>query len=449
MGNISAVVNKVLGGLEEGVIAEGKMGSIGGVFDRAQGQVLFIKEGSNFFDASESAHLKAAGFYLLQKPLKKEQVLVYNWAGMLAKDEEADAAKEAARAAEKAQKIAARRLQVIRTIHERDLTAGRVIQEHLRGLDNVQLTPVDKGLSADRLKLKAGSPGIPTLFISDVHYAEKVDAKQIGGLNSYGVSIADKRIQTLFSNTQKLVSDYVKIDNNALVVALGGDMLSGNIHDELRETNDLPIIEAARQLAYQLSQGIHEMAGAFQSIHVPCVVGNHGRMSHKPAAKGAVDNNFDHLVYLFMAEILKQDRNVMLHISDSLDLDFQIFNTRYKLTHGDQFKCAGGVGGIWPPLMKGNANKQKRAAALGQSYDYLMMAHFHQLGFVESLIVNGSVKGYDEYAFRMNLPFERPQQGLWLTHPQEGLTIKMPVFCDEGIEKAKRAANGCAFALSA
>jgi hypothetical protein len=43
------------------------------------------------------------------------------------------------------------------------------------------------------------------------------------------------------------------------------------------------------------------------------------------------------------------------------------------------------------------------------------------------VIVNGSLKGYDEYAWSGNFPFEEPRQALWLTHPKHGITISMPV----------------------
>lgn len=448
MGIIANVVAKVLGGLDDGVIAEGKLGTMGGVFPQKNGEEqLYLRKDATLFDKLEQKHLEATGLFLRETAFRRKVVLVYNWTGMIAKDEEADMAKEAAGQAAKQQRVAQRKLESLRRTHERDLTAGRVIAEQLAQLPNVKLgsNHTDSGKLQ---KVVPGTMGVPTLFISDVHYAETVDPAQINNMNTYDLAIADKRLATLFSNAQKMVGGYVKTDSTGMVVALGGDMLSGNIHDELRESNAVPIIEAARLLALRLSEGIHELAGQFKTVQVPCVVGNHGRMSHKPAAKGAVDNNFDKLVYLFMAEMLRKDTNVSMFISDSLDLDFRIFNTRYKLTHGDQFKSAGGVGGIYPSLIKGVNRKQERASRLGQTFDFLMMGHFHQLGFVENMIVNGSVKGYDEYAFRMNLPLERAQQALWITHPEEGMTIKAPVFCDER-SVPERSSEGCLFTIAA
>ncbi len=61
----------------------------------------------------------------------------------------------------------------------------------------------------------------------------------------------------------------------------------------------------------------------------------------------------------------------------------------------------------------------------------LMMGHWHQLLMMETLIVNGSTKGYDEYAYMGNFPFEKPQQALFVVHPERGITFRMPVICDD------------------
>jgi hypothetical protein len=50
---------------------------------------------------------------------------------------------------------------------------------------------------------------------------------------------------------------------------------------------------------------------------------------------------------------------------------------------------------------------------------------------------NGSLKGYDEYAYRMNLPYQAPMQALWVTHPEKGVTFQMPVLADETAQAQK------------
>jgi hypothetical protein len=55
--------------------------------------------------------------------------------------------------------------------------------------------------------------------------------------------------------------------------------------------------------------------------------------------------------------------------------------------------------------------------------------HWHQLVQTPGLIVNGSLKGVDEYAFINNFGYEQPQQALAVITPERGITIQAPIFC--------------------
>jgi hypothetical protein len=79
--------------------------------------------------------------------------------------------------------------------------------------------------------------------------------------------------------------------------------------------------------------------------------------------------------------------------------------------------------------MRLNARKQQRQAAIQQPYDHMMMGHWHQLTFGQAFTINGSLKGYDEYASVSNFAFEPPQQALVVITPQHGITWRVPVFC--------------------
>lgn len=69
-------------------------------------------------------------------------------------------------------------------------------------------------------------------------------------------------------------------------------------------------------------------------------------------------------------------------------------------------------------------------------YDTMLVGHWHQHMQLRRFIVNGSLKGYDEYAYVNNFPFEPPAQAFWITHPQVGKTFSMPVYA----ERPQRAA---------
>lgn len=274
--------------------------------------------------------------------------------------------------------------------------------------------------------------GIPMLFISDVHFDEYVDGSQINNVNQYNRKIAVKRIKNTFIRTNKILLNY--LDNpkyEGIVVALGGDMLSGNIHEELRRSNEAPITKSIFDLTELLAECLSGMADLFGKVHVPCVVGNHGRLDKKPPMKNKVHDNYEWLVYQFLAKELKNDKRITFQIPDGPDAIFNIYDITFLLTHGDQFKGGSGISGIHTPLALGRHRKQAKQQAIKDAFDVMMVGHFHQYIHMNNLIVNGSIKGYDEFANIYNFPYEPAQQALCIVNPVLGITFRTPVLCDD------------------
>lgn len=273
--------------------------------------------------------------------------------------------------------------------------------------------------------------GIPLLFLSDLHFDEVVDPSQINNVNKYDREIATKRIQHTFNTAMDLLfKRTVNPKYDGIVLALGGDMLSGNIHEELAETNEDAIQRSLLRLADLLIDGVDMLLTKFDSIFIPCVVGNHGRHHKKPRAKNKVFDNYEWLIYQFMARHFKNDKRVTFQIPDGPDAIFKIYNLKFLLTHGDQFRGGNAIAGIFSPLMLGFHRKQKKQSSVGNSFDVMMVGHFHQYVHTNQLVINGTTKGYDEYANQMNFAFERPQQALFLIHPKNGMVMRTPILCD-------------------
>ena len=211
---------------------------------------------------------------------------------------------------------------------------------------------------------------------------------------------------------------------------LGGDMISGNIHDELTATNELNSMPCVLDLYGALIGAINRMADTFGKVFLPCVTGNHGRDTKKIWSKDRHHTSFDWLLYQFLAKHFADDKRISFYIPDSSDGLYRIFNTRYLITHGDQFRGGDSIIGPLGPLTRGNQKKQSRNQAVNMEYDVMECGHWHQYIHLERLIVNGSLKGYDEYAYQGNFGFEPPRQALYLTHPKYGITYRMPVLCE-------------------
>jgi hypothetical protein len=285
---------------------------------------------------------------------------------------------------------------------------------------------------------KASSPGVPTLFLSDIHCGEVVFPTQLGGVNQYNLEIFDRRMDYTIETAIHLLQILDgKMRYPGIACPLGGDMISGDIHEELATTNALPTMPTVLHLRDRLIGAITRLADVFGKVFVPCVGGNHGRNTKKIQAKNRNHTSFDWLLYNLIAHDLRHDKRITFQIPDASDALYRIYNTRFLLTHGDQFRGGDSIIGPLGPLTRGNQKKLARNTAVDMTYDVMMCGHWHQYIHLERLIVNGSMKGYDEYAFTNNFGFEPPRQALFTTHPRFGINWRMPVLCEKPSDKPK------------
>ncbi|MDP2263269.1 MAG: hypothetical protein Q8K24_08935 [Hydrogenophaga sp.] len=312
---------------------------------------------------------------------------------------------------------------------ERDSLTDDYVRRKIIGLSE---QPVDPPQWLVRKPAASGGLAVPTLLASDWHWGEVVDPKQINGVNEFNLAVGQRRARRMIERTVDLLTNHIRGGKYpGIVFALGGDMMSGDIHDELSESNEKPVMPALLDLLGVLTWCIEQLADAFGNVFVPCVTGNHGRNTKKPRAKGRNYSNFDWLLYQFLSRQFRGDKRVVFHIPDGSDAHWSVFGHRYCLTHGDQFRGGDGMIGALGPIIRGDHKKRSRNGQIDLGYDTLLLGHWHQLIQLQRLIVNGSLKGYDEYAAANNFGYEIPQQALWLTHASHGITLSMPVHLDE------------------
>ena len=274
--------------------------------------------------------------------------------------------------------------------------------------------------------------GVPTLFLSDWHWDEVVKPEQINGVNAYNREIAVRRLHDCFTKASSLTFDHMrKPTYDYCNIIMGGDMLSGNIHEELRETNETPVALSVLNMLDHLIAGITLLHNKFGKLYLPCVVGNHGRLDKKPRAKNRAYDSFEFFLYHFLAKHFKGEDGIHFDIADGAFLPFQTYGTRYLLAHGDQAKGGSGIAGALSPLMLLDHRTRKRAMAIDQPYDILLLGHWHQLMDVKGMRINGSGKGYDEWAMSMGFDWELPAQDLWVTHPDHFTTAEWPIYLEK------------------
>lgn len=283
---------------------------------------------------------------------------------------------------------------------------------------------------------KSGVRGVPMTIWSDWHYGEVVRPEEVGGVNEFNADVADKRITKLVDKTIELCFEHMgagDTDYPGIVVCLGGDMISGDIHQELADTNDRTPYQAVNDLVDIIAAALTRMADAFGKVFVPCVVGNHGRGTQKPRMKSRVFTSFEWNIYCMLERHFQNDTRVSFFVPEETDAHFSVYGHRFLLTHGDSLGVRGGDGiiGSLGPIKRGTFKVSNSEAQIGRDFDTIIMGHWHQYITLPGLIVNNSLKGYDEFCrLALRAEYSRPSQALWFVHPSHGITAHWQVYLE-------------------
>lgn len=271
----------------------------------------------------------------------------------------------------------------------------------------------------------------PVLMLSDLHLDETVDLRVMHGMNEYDREIAERRLGRVVDFTVEYCKRYsAGLEFDGAVVALLGDIITGTIHEELAATNAAPVPDTIVHWVPRLASALKYLTDYFGHLHVPCVDGNHDRTTKKTQMKRRAENSYAWILYNWLADSLREDDRITFSISPSSDQIVDVYDTKLLLVHGDGFRGGGGVGGIYPPMLKYLHRQRDMWAAVGQAWDYCLMGHWHSLMWGQNFVVNGSLKGYDEYARRNGFGYEPARQALFLVTPERGVTTQTAVYAD-------------------
>ena len=278
------------------------------------------------------------------------------------------------------------------------------------------------------------------LFLSDLHWGERIALEAMDGLNSYDLAIARARLARWFATVGDLATRHWSGPPPArLILILGGDLVSGEIHAELAKTNEAKALPATRDLASHLATGVLALRSRLVCpIDIVSLAGNHGRATLKPESKEAAETSYDNLVSDFLEMSLCGRPGVTFYVPASVDALFSVYGWRVLATHGDRIGSRGGQGFIGPAATAARGMKRISMdyAARGVHLDLILMGHFHTPLQLEEGFVNGCLGGPSEYSrdgrFRPS-----PARQLWLTlHPRRGVTTARWINVGEAAEGA-------------
>lgn len=268
--------------------------------------------------------------------------------------------------------------------------------------------------------------GCAIILASDWHIEETV-AKEASPLaNVYTPQEAGVRVARFFAGTNWLIRNNRPVFGlRDVLLWLGGDLLTGYIHDELRESNALSPTEALLWLKAHIIAGIESMLsdGEIARLLVVCSYGNHGRTTLKPRRGTGGKNSWEWLLYMDLAKHFAGDRRVQFTVEQSGHQYARVYDFDLHFHHGDECQYGGGVGGITIPINKAVSqwDKVKRC-------HYHHFGHFHQYLDLGQTVVNGSLIGYNAYAMSIKATPEPPQQAFYVLDKTRGKTMKAPVW---------------------
>lgn len=275
--------------------------------------------------------------------------------------------------------------------------------------------------------------------LSDAHVEEVVTPISVAYRNEYNLEIADARLRRMTNSIIWNVEHQRasgKILVRDLVLWLGGDLMTGYIHPELMENNELSPVETVNWLIPRLKNMIATVLDALklERIVIPCSYGNHGRTTEKPRVASGAKNSFEWLLYMILKGAFEDDKRVVFEVTQSPHQYVQVYDFWLHFHHGDSLKYQGGVGGLGIPFLKAIA-----------AWDELKYAHYHHVAHWHTLrdygrgLVNGSVIGYAAYSSWIRAAYEVAQQLMYYIDSNRGKTMLTPVWVTETADTKERA----------
>ena len=264
---------------------------------------------------------------------------------------------------------------------------------------------------------------------SDWHIEEYVDPATIDDLNAYDLAIAEQRAQKFFCGIVWLLKDHTtSFRIRDLILWLGGDIITGYIHEELQEENALSPTIATRFGRQLIVWGIKHLLAEtdIDTLHVLCNFGNHGRTTKKRRVSTAAANSFEYLLYHMIAQDFEDEPRVKFTIAQGAQIYYQVYDFTTRWHHGDDVRYHGGVGGVFIPLNKAINQWQ------GNRWAHITnIGHFHQYMSLPDKVTNGSLIGYGPYALSIKARYEPPQQAFYLIDARRGKCQSTPIWVSE------------------
>lgn len=240
--------------------------------------------------------------------------------------------------------------------------------------------------------------------LSDVHAGIQID----NFFNHYNENVLLNRFSNYLAKIEKIAKTH---DAQNCYLVLGGDLLSGFIHTEIRIENNLNVIEQVKFVSSAISQFAMKLGEMFGNVYVYSVPGNHARAvaNKKESLK---NENLDFLIPFYMEAKLQNCSNIQI-CENTVEETIAMFNVRGKTvfaTHGDKDT---------PKNVVQNMTMSYRIKP-----DIVMMGHRHTNAlstvYDTKVVESGCTSGSDTYCVEHRFRNE-PEQVVLVVNAEDGI----------------------------
>jgi|19_taG_2_1085344.scaffolds.fasta_scaffold09317_2 hypothetical protein len=280
-----------------------------------------------------------------------------------------------------------------------------------------------------RKKGKSTSNAVGIVCLTDWHVEETIDPATVNDLNAFTLDIADARIRRTFDKSLDMLQ-FSRGQSNIkeLWVWLGGDFITGYIHEELEESNSLSPPEAVVWLQDRMYTGLKFLAqhADVDRIRVIPSWGNHARTNKKTRISTRAENTYEWILYHNLARAFNDDPTVEFKIEKGYHNINDWYGYKVRFHHGDGLRYNGGVGGITIPVNK-SINQWNKATRC----DLDVFGHYHQFINCRTFVSVGCLIGYSPYALEIKAEWEPPTQSFIVIDKHYGKVLAEQIFCEE------------------
>lgn len=291
---------------------------------------------------------------------------------------------------------------------QRELARRESVVDTVREMLHSEVTPMPGYVPSN---VEVGDTDL-IVHLTDIHAGIEIN----NYCNEYSPDVLHQRLGTYLDKIREIA---VRHRAENCHVLLGGDLISGAIHSQIRIENQMNVIRQLKLVSMEIGRFVSVLSGMFGCVEVYSVPGNHSRLSpnKQDHLKG---ENLDNLVPFYLTALLQNYKNVHIHeenVEESVAM-FMVRDQRVFGAHGDKDTPENVV--------------QRLTMMFGVKPDIVMLGHRHTNGlksvYDSKVIESGCVSGPDNYCMDHRLR-NKPEQAV-LVVSKDGLECLYDVKLD-------------------